>query len=327
MKITKLLNVIIVLTLMLCGASMMISCEEEDNLRTEINNNNNDISDDPITNNEYHNGHECVDLGLPSGIKWATTNIGAVIPTGYGFYIAWGETTFCPSGNYSERNNKYYSNGNVPYPIKYTQYDGKYKLDKEDDAASVNWGDEWRTPTVSDFKELCENSDIITETINGVVVCRFTSKINHESIIIPFGGMKSYTNYDYLNERFYILSSELNFQYTSDSFYQSAEYCACLNGNLQRLGIGGVARYCGVNVRPVYGSAKVDSNLQTCSRCDGSGTCQTCYGTGKCPVCKGNYKKYNSSGYPVECDYCLYGKCPGCDGNKKCNLCKGTGKH
>lgn len=65
---------------------------------------------------------------------------------------------------------------------------------------------------------------------------------------------------------------------------------------------------------------------QTCSRCDGTGICQSCDGSGKCFVCHGNYKKYDSFGYPVTCNYCTYGKCPGCNGNRRCNLCKGTGK-
>ncbi len=39
------------------------------------------------------NGHEWVDLGLPSGLKWATCNVGATNPWDYGDYYAWGETT------------------------------------------------------------------------------------------------------------------------------------------------------------------------------------------------------------------------------------------
>lgn len=38
------------------------------------------------------NGHEYVDLGLPSGLKWATCNVGASCPEEYGQYFAWGET-------------------------------------------------------------------------------------------------------------------------------------------------------------------------------------------------------------------------------------------
>ena len=36
--------------------------------------------------------HTYVDLGLPSGILWATCNVGATKPEEYGDYFAWGET-------------------------------------------------------------------------------------------------------------------------------------------------------------------------------------------------------------------------------------------
>lgn len=36
--------------------------------------------------------HETVDLGLPSGIRWATCNVGASAPHEAGCYFAWGET-------------------------------------------------------------------------------------------------------------------------------------------------------------------------------------------------------------------------------------------
>ena len=39
-----------------------------------------------------HNGIEYVDLGLPSGTKWAKCNVGAKSETDYGLYFAWGET-------------------------------------------------------------------------------------------------------------------------------------------------------------------------------------------------------------------------------------------
>ena len=44
-------------------------------------------------------GHEYVDLGLPSGTLWATCNVGASKPEEYGDYFAWGETK--PKDDYS----------------------------------------------------------------------------------------------------------------------------------------------------------------------------------------------------------------------------------
>ena len=48
------------------------------------------------------NGHEYVDLGLPSGLKWATCNVGANTPEEYGNYYAWGEIV--PKTDYSDEN-------------------------------------------------------------------------------------------------------------------------------------------------------------------------------------------------------------------------------
>ncbi|MCF0186780.1 MAG: hypothetical protein HUJ98_09880, partial [Bacteroidaceae bacterium] len=41
---------------------------------------------------DYFNGHEYVDLELPSGILWATCNVGATKPEEYGLYYGWGMT-------------------------------------------------------------------------------------------------------------------------------------------------------------------------------------------------------------------------------------------
>ena len=50
------------------------------------------FTDDPGNAKNKINGHEYVDLGLPSGTKWATCNVGAKNPWEYGGYYAWGET-------------------------------------------------------------------------------------------------------------------------------------------------------------------------------------------------------------------------------------------
>ena len=84
------------------------------------------------------NGHDWVDLGLPSGTKWATCNVGANSPTAYGNYYAWGET-FTKS-EYGESN--------------YTYSDNPTILPPSADAATANWGNGWRMPTNTEFDEL-----------------------------------------------------------------------------------------------------------------------------------------------------------------------------
>ena len=105
----------------------------------------------------YHNGHEYVDLGLPSGIKWATCNVGATTPEEYGDYFAWGETQ--PKDYYDWSTYKY-CNGDEYSITKYCTrstygtVDIKTTLELSDDAARVNWGGKWRMPTIEEQKEL-----------------------------------------------------------------------------------------------------------------------------------------------------------------------------
>ena len=98
------------------------------------------------------NGHKFVDLGLPSGLLWAETNVGASSSSGDGDYFAWGETS--PKTTYSWNTYKWRSN-----PSKYNYSDGKTTLDAEDDAASVNWGLPCRMPSSSEFQELYDECD------------------------------------------------------------------------------------------------------------------------------------------------------------------------
>lgn len=134
-------------------------------------------------------GHHFVDLGLPSGLLWAETNVGGKIYADAGDYFAYGETS--PKSTYYRSNYKY--NGSTPDSTKYCDADGKMYLDPEDDAAYVNWGPSCRTPKDSEFDELANNctmdwtggvnSDYAS--ISGYV---FTSKINHNYIFLPAAG-------------------------------------------------------------------------------------------------------------------------------------------
>ena len=137
------------------------------------------------------NGHEYVDLGLPSGLKWATYNVGATKPEEYGGYYAWGEI---------ERKNDFtwstykWCNGSENTMTKYctdSNYgtvDNKTVLDLEDDVAHVKWGGSWRMPTAEELLELIDNCAWMWTTLNGVNGCRLTSKINGNTIFFPAAG-------------------------------------------------------------------------------------------------------------------------------------------
>lgn len=124
------------------------------------------------------NGHEFADLGLPSGLKWATCNVGASTPSEDGSYFAWGETTPMMdkygSSNYKWRDGVAYE--------KYCE-DGKTTLDAADDAATQNWGGGCRMPTMNEFKELLDNCNCSWATMNGVGGYKFISKTNSEVFV------------------------------------------------------------------------------------------------------------------------------------------------
>ncbi|MCF0197473.1 MAG: hypothetical protein HUK03_09675, partial [Bacteroidaceae bacterium] len=94
------------------------------------------------------NGHEYVDLGLPSGLKWATCNVGASRPEDYGGYFAWGETS--SKGSYSESNS-------VTYNVSVSQLRSSGVIGSDGsltpayDAARANWGGSWRMPTAAEI--------------------------------------------------------------------------------------------------------------------------------------------------------------------------------
>lgn len=122
-------------------------------------------------------GAKAVDLGLPSGTLWANMNVGSQTreetSVKCGSYFSWGETT--PKGTYGKGNYKFYNN----FSQKLTKYcvnsnegnvDNKKELDPEDDAATVNWGKPWRTPSHDQFRELVEECTWETENDMGVKV-------------------------------------------------------------------------------------------------------------------------------------------------------------
>ncbi len=140
-----------------------------------------------------YNGHDYVDLGLPSGIKWATYNVGATRPEGYGDYFAWGET-----GKKTTYSWLAYQYCNF-YDDKLTKYcdksiygnngftDNLTTLQPSDDAATVNWGIGWRMPTPAQWWELKENTYSQWTRRNGVRGILFTAK-NGQTLFLPSTG-------------------------------------------------------------------------------------------------------------------------------------------
>lgn len=144
-------------------------------------------------NNGTYNGHDYVDLGLRSGTLWATCNVGADIPEAYGDHFAWGETQ--PKAAYND-SNYIYSQGGYNQFTKYCTKpefgfngftDNLKTLQPSDDAATVNWGEGWRTPTIDEWIELVTKCSYTFTTRNGVNGCVFTGR-NGNSIFLSVRG-------------------------------------------------------------------------------------------------------------------------------------------
>ena len=121
-----------------------------------------------------------VDMGLPSGVKWADRNVGAKSPEEPGLFFSWGNVEGVEIGKACDFSEE-----------AYAETEGaklKGDLDVEHDAATVNLGAPWRMPTGKEFQELYDNCTWEWTTENGYYGVRFTSKINGKSIFFSASG-------------------------------------------------------------------------------------------------------------------------------------------
>lgn len=131
-----------------------------------------------------NNGREYVDLGLPSGLKWATCNVGATKPEEYGDFYAWGEI----------ETKKIFLESTYAHCVKLlfiTKYNsiGNSISGTEYDVAHVKWKGSWRLPTASELDELCLNCTWTWISQNGVDGYRVTGP-NGNSIFLPAAGYR-----------------------------------------------------------------------------------------------------------------------------------------
>ncbi len=134
-------------------------------------------------------GHGYVDLGLPSGKKWATCNVGASSPEDYGDYFAWGETS--PKAKYDWDTYLHWNDidgdgwcDNVEGTIN-SDISGNAQYD----AATANWGGSWRMPTKDEMQELVDHCEWEWTQVNGV----YGSKVvgpNGSCIFLPAAGYR-----------------------------------------------------------------------------------------------------------------------------------------
>ena len=198
------------------------------------------------------NGHDWVDLGLPSGTKWATCNVGADRSEDYGNYYAWGETStknyydndkcrYMDYYNYESNLTKYCSNSRFGY-IGFS--DNLTTLQSSDDAATVNWGSAWRMPTREEYEELKNNCTVTRTTQNGINGYLFTGP-NGNSIFLPAAGSRYQSDLGSAGYAGKYWSGSLSTSHPNHAisfyFYSDSEYCF----------VDIYSRGCGFTVRPV----------------------------------------------------------------------------
>ena len=202
--------------------------------------------------------HDYVDLGLPSGTLWATTNVGAATPEECGYYFAWGETeqkddydwdTYqWSNGTRYNVLTKYCNKSNYGYN---GFVDNLTELEPEDDAATANWGGAWRMPTIEEVKNLLDNCTWEWQaagntTFGGVAGYKVTSNkagYTDKYIFLPASGVR--TGVTFINAGSY-------------GYYWSATLCSvdARGAFLLRFGSGNHNwlydyRFNGRSVRPV----------------------------------------------------------------------------
>ena len=139
------------------------------------------------------NGYEYVDLGLPSGLKWAVHNVGASAAEDYGDYYAWGEI---------ETKDSYTQQNSVTYGMPMEDISG----DPQYDVARALWGETWRLPTRDEQKELLDNCTWEWTSQNGVNGYLVTGS-NGNSIFLPAAGYKENSSHTEVGEYGYYWSS------------------------------------------------------------------------------------------------------------------------
>ncbi len=208
-------------------------------------------SDSIVSENDF--SIEAIDLGL--SVRWASANVGATSVESYGTYFAWGETSGYNSetteGKYSYTWQNYaWSDSSMTTLTKYNSSERYGMVDTltvlmpADDAATVNMGSDWRTPTVEEWNELVENCTWTWTTQNDENGFLVTAK-NGNSIFLPAAG--------YFNEYYEFAqnASSFGFYWTSSldaTCYRAHQFSMSYSGNH---GTDYSARNCGMTIRAV----------------------------------------------------------------------------
>lgn len=136
---------------------------------------------------------KAIDLGLPSGTKWASHNVGASSPEGYGGLYGWGD----PTGEHKEKTESKPNSAGYYGPIdsNYSYYGGIYDAPTdicggELDIANAKWGGAWRLPSLDEVEEIIAYCTMQATEENGVLGFKFIGP-NGNSIFLPYAGFRN----------------------------------------------------------------------------------------------------------------------------------------
>ena len=189
-----------------------------------------------------------VDLGLPSGVKWANANLGAAAPSEYGNYYAWGETE--PKNRYDWTSYKW-GDGTPDVLSKYNTdpyhgpVDGRKVIAPEDDVAHVRLGGKWRIPTREEFLELRAECIWTWTAVNGIPGFEIKSRVNGNSIFLPAAGFWQGDHPVGVGLGLY------GDYWTSSLGWASPEFAFNVTFNSTMLDLGSFERTYGFSIRPV----------------------------------------------------------------------------
>jgi len=183
--------------------------------------------------NPFHNGYEYVDLGLPSGTKWAKMNVGATSENDYGNFYQYGSGSlqYAETYNNSSMTNPYYRGTENP-------------LISSSDTAKQVMGGQWHIPTKEQFQELIDNTTNIRiyDFENGISGRKFIAN-NGNYIYFPYGGRWNGKNYEF--------KSEIGLYWSSTPYSNNKAYY--FSSDSSSISINNNYRYYGYSIRGVIG--------------------------------------------------------------------------
>lgn len=181
----------------------------------------------------FINGYEYVDLGLPSGLKWATYNVGATSPYEMGDYYAWGEL----------KSKESFDAGNCfTYGVPIEDISGNVEYD----VAALSWESTWRMPTENEMRELKDNCTWEWVMMDNGAWGSIATGPNGNQVFFPAAGFKSGMSVDFAESEAAYWTSTPD-KHDNDPGY--ATFIYIYNNNF--CNIGWMSRYIGMLVRPV----------------------------------------------------------------------------